>query len=349
MAEAIGIADDACHAPIATSHAGATALTSELEQMSKLVRYPAPRPIGQTRTRVVVVRQPVRAVGRAAEGDRLPLRLALGVIVSVAVLVGVWLLGALGHSLGYAEALRVPELMLDPFAALAGGARMIVNAPATIITAGMTYTLWLMLAFVAMILPAAGLAASRPLVPGGPRQPAIGVVFSHIGAVAACVNALLVVWWSASPARRGIIESLPFRADDMALWLEQWRAACGFDTLAVIASALWVVLLFRLSIPLWLKALATSASLAAAVIALACFATTAGCVAGIQTGRSVCIFDDDPDAIHLMVGSTRQQIATAYVLNEVIVVSLRDRPSIVDVIDSKPLHEFVDRARTAGE
>ncbi len=325
---------------------GATALTSELEQMSKLVRYPTPRPVGQTRTRVVVVRQPIRSVGTSAQGDRLPVRLALGVIVSFAILAGVWLLGALGHHLGYASALRVPELSLEPFSALANGARMLVTAPVTVIQAGMTYSLWLILAFVAMILPAAGLAAAKPLVPGGPRQPQLGVVFSHIGAIAACISALLVVWWSASPARRAMIEPLPLQIDLAPNWLQQWRAASGFDTIAVIATALWVVLMFRLAIPTWLKALATTASLAAAVIAFACFATTAGCVTGMQTGRSVSVFQDQPNTTHLLLGSTRQQIATAKIEAGNVIVQLRNRPSQIDVTASLSMDEFLIDAQS---
>ena len=318
-------------------------LPNDIEQMSKLVRLPTPRPVG-SRTRVLIVRQPMKSVGRAEEGSRLPLKLALGCIITIAILAGVWLLGSLGHRLGFAAAARVPELTIDPAAALAGGAEMIMYAPVMIIHAGLTHLGALLLAFFAVIIPAAGLAAARPTVPGGPRQTQLGVTFSYIGAVTAGVSALCVLWWSASPLRRGLVGDLPFRLGDAPGWIENMRAAGGLDTLAVVASALWVVLIFRLSLPLWLKALAITASLAAAVIAMTCFAASMGAAAGMESGRSLCIFDDQSAAMQLMLGSTARQSATMRVEGASVIVELRDVPASLDVIDSVSVVEFLEQA-----
>lgn len=311
--------------------------------MSKLVRLPSPRPVG-SRTRVLIVRQPMKTVGASHDGSRLPMRLALGVIITIAILAGVWLLGALGHRLGFATAIRVPELAIDPASALAHGALMLMYAPVMIIHAGLNYLGALMLAFVAVILPAAGLAAARPSVPGGPRQSQFNITFSTIGAVTAGVSALCVVWWSASPMRRGLISDLPIRLGDVAGWIENLRAAAGLDTMAVLASALWVVLIFRVTLPLWLKALTVTASLAAAVIALACFSATAGAAAGMQSSRSLCLFQDKADAWHLLLGSTSRQIATLRVDDTSVIVELRDEPSSLDVIGGASVVEFLEQA-----
>src|SRR5690554_2571473 len=120
--------------------------------MSKLVRLPTPRPVGP-RTRVLIVRQPMKTVGRADDHSRLPIKLALGVIITIAIVAGVWLLGALGHRLGFASVARVPELSIDPAAALANGAQMLVFAPVMIIHAGLEYLGALMLAFATVIIP----------------------------------------------------------------------------------------------------------------------------------------------------------------------------------------------------
>lgn len=321
-------------------------LPNDIEQMSKLVRLPTPRPVGP-RTRVLIVRQPMKSVSRADDHSGFPVKLALGVIITIAILVGVWLLGALGHRLGFAAAARVPELSIDPAAALANGAQMLVYAPVMIIHAGLEYLGALMLAFVAVIIPAAGLAAARPTIPGGPRQSQLGVTFSMIGAITAGVSALCVVWWSASPMRSGLIGDLPIRLGDVPTWIADLRAVAGLDTMAVLASALWVVLIFRLTLPLWLKALTVTASLAAATIALACFATSVGSVTGMQTGKSLCIFGEQSDQWRLSLGSTRQQIATMRVDGTSIIIELRDEPSRLDVIDSISVVEFLEQS-TAG-
>lgn len=323
---------------------GVVTLSNDIEQMSKLVRLPTPRPVGP-RTRVLIVRQPMKTVGASHEGGAFPVKLALGVVITIAILAGVWLLGALGHRLGFATAIRVPELAIDPASALAHGALMLMYAPVMIIHAGLSHLGALMLAFFAVIIPAAGLAAARPSVPGGPRQSQFNITFSTIGAVTAGISALCVVWWSASPMRRGLISDLPIRLGDAALWIENLRAAAGLDTMAVLASALWVVLIFRVTLPMWLKALTVTASLAAAVIAMACFSATAGGAAGLQSNRSLCLFSDKADTWHLLLGSTRRQLATLRVDDTSVLIELRDEPSSLDVVGSASVVEFLEQAK----
>lgn len=309
--------------------------------MSKLVRAPSPQPVGP-RTRVLIVRQPVRSVGRQGEPSRGPMRLALAVVIVVAALLLLWMLGMLGHRLGYAVHMRVPELVQHPTAAFANGVRMIINVPETIIQAGVYRVGWLLLAFLAIAAPAGGLAASQPYVAGGPRQSQLAVTFSWIGAIAASLNALLIVWWTASGARRALIGELPFSVDNVEQWLQQLRTAAGLDALALFAAVLWLVLLLRITLPTWLKALSVTLAVAGAVIAFAGFAVTAGCVAGVETPRSVCMLETEVDDTHLLIGSTDQQIATAHVeFGNVVMIQLTDRPSTLNVLDSMPVTDFL--------
>jgi len=309
--------------------------------MSKLVRAPSPQPVGP-RTRVLVVRQPVRSVSQASEGSRIMGRIVLATVITAGALLLLWMLGMLGHRLGFAVHMRVPELVQHPTAAFADGVRMIINGPETIIEAGINRVVWLLLAFLAIAAPAAGLAASQPYVAGGPKQSQLAVTFSWIGAIAAIVAALLIVWWSASPARRALIGELPYNAEQVDAWLAQLRTAAGLDALALLSAVLWVILLFRLKLPTWLNALSVTLTLAGAAIAFASFSVSAGSVAGVQSPRSVCIIDGQFNQPHLLIGSTEQQIATVRVQEpNVVTVQLTDRPSTIDIKASMPIADFL--------
>ncbi len=93
--------------------------------MKPLVR--STRPSGSSRTRVLLVRQPVKSVRRSDEPDRSSFRLAIGVIVAVGVVAVVWLMGYVGYRLGFAPLVRVPELLGEPGGGLATGTLMVAR------------------------------------------------------------------------------------------------------------------------------------------------------------------------------------------------------------------------------
>ena len=179
--------------------------------MTKLARTtprPAPVRTPQPRTKLVVVRRPARPA-QAVHHDRTALRLAIGVIVTTGVVGVIWLLGYLGFRLGFSTLLGVPELSGTMGQGLLSGAMMVITLPQVIIKAGMAQPMWLMLLFVLMALPAGGLSAARPLPRGGPAVPQFVKVMSAMACGLAGVNALALVWWTASPIRQQLLGLLP--------------------------------------------------------------------------------------------------------------------------------------------
>ena len=259
---------------------------------------------------MLVVRRPVRAVGPATERDRLPVRLAIGVIVALGVLAALWLMGALGTRHGFASLVRVPDLVTDPVGALTAGIVMLINVPQLILTVGDTRLELMMLAFLLVAIPAGGLAAVRPHQPGGPKPSTVNVTFSYAGAIAAGVISLALVWWTASPQRGALLRELPGGAGEAEAWLRDLQTAAGLDTLSLIAATVWMVLTMRLVIPNWLRGLtATAAFFALATTFVAMSASTVG-VTQMTEPRSLCHLDQNAEARRLLIGATPSHLVT---------------------------------------
>src|SRR5688500_9156649 len=96
------------------------------------------------KTKILLVRQPVKSVRKSDEPDRAMLRLALGVIIALGTLAAIWLLGYLGFRLGFADLVRVRELQLDVGGGLANGTLMLISMPQVILQAGIEKPEWLM-------------------------------------------------------------------------------------------------------------------------------------------------------------------------------------------------------------
>src|SRR5688572_8669060 len=154
-----------------------------MTSITRTTRRPAVRAgAAASKTKILLVRQPVKSVRRSDEPDRAALRLAIGVIVGIGSIAAVWLMGYLGFRLGFSELMRVRELELGGGGGLATGAMMLITMPQVILQAGIEQPAWLMIGFVLIAIPAASLGAIKPVAPGGPRpKPAIVFVSFKIG------------------------------------------------------------------------------------------------------------------------------------------------------------------------
>lgn len=289
----------------------------------------------------------IKSVRRSDEADRAPMRLAIGVIAAIGTAAAVWLIGHLGFRLGFAPLVDVPQLLGRPGGGLATGTIMLISIPRVIILAGMAEPGWLMLAFVLIAVPAAGISASKPRVPGGPRQSPVAIVFSYAGAIGAALNALAVIWWTASAARNSRISELPLDPGRAVEWLTRLQSVAGLDVLAVVASALWVVLVMRLAIPLWLRAITASASFFTLVVVTVAMSMSNGATALVQTPCSEVFFDDGSLDTRLVLGFTHGQVATLRVDDGVSVVELRDRSSSMTVYRSRSIIGMLQDAAKA--
>jgi hypothetical protein len=308
------------------------------------------------KTKILLVRQPVKSVRRSDEPDRTPLRLAIGIVVVLGIVGAVWLMGHLGLRLGFAPTMHVPDLLNEPGGGLACGVMMLLAMPGLIFRAGMEQPMALMLGFVLVAIPAAGLSAARPLVPGGPRPSTLAATGAIAGALAAGVNAAALVWWCASPLRSTFVRDLPGLVSGFDRWRSDLQLASGLDLLAVVSAALWAVLAMRLPVPLWLRSLCMSASSFALAVTLGSMSASVATGALLDVPRAVIASSDGDDASApsisggrgLVLGETRHQLAVLVIANDVVLVELRNRPATITAAGSESITGFV-RGALPGE
>jgi len=298
------------------------------------------------RTKVLLVRPAggIRSVRKSDEPDRAAYKLAMGVIVAVGTVAAVWLMGYVGFRLGFAPLIDVPQLHVSPGAGLITGTMMFISIPQVIILAGLAQPMWLMLGFLFIAIPAAGISATKPHTPGGPRPTSAAVVFSYAGAIAAALNTLIVVAWTASIVRNSRIDQMRVDPRDMTQWLADLTSVAGLDALAVIVSALWVVLVLRLAIPLWLRALAATASFFTLIIATVAMSMSNASVAELQKPRSEVFLDDGSVDTRLLLGSATGQLVTMRISMGVAIVELGPSTGTMTVMGRQSIVGLLEKA-----
>lgn len=304
------------------------------------ITHGATRPRATPR-KLLFVRQPVRSVRRRDPAERGSLGLTIGVIVAVGVVALVWLIGHLGYRLGFAPLVRVPELLDAPGGGLATGTMVVVSIPRAIFSAGLAQPLWLMIGFALIALPAGGLGAAKPAVPGGPRPKRSIQAIAAAGAVVSIASGAGLIWWTSSPVRNGMLRVLPSDPAQVGPWHADIQTVAGLDVLALVTAALWVVLVLRLPIPIWLRAIAGSAAFFTLVVVTVAMAISSTAATQIGAARSLCEVPGAPGA-RLLLGSTPQHIATLGTsrANEVD-VDLRSRAEVIAVHGGQSIADFL--------
>ena len=260
--------------------------------MSQLARPSGASGRGSAPTKVLLVRQPMKSVRSRDLADPLPVRLALGIIIALGTVFLLWLTGTLGLTFGFARSLGLPGLQHEqgPWpGGLIFGLDMLIHLPASILRTGLASPLWLLLGFAMLCLPAAGLAAARPLTPGGPKPSSLTVVFSNVGAIAAGLFSVAAITWTLLPLRLEMLQPVPRAASAVEEWLEMTRFIAGLDAFFLATLALWVVLAMRLAIARWLRALIVPAVILALLFAGLGFTVSQGSAARVLTPMPVLI------------------------------------------------------------
>lgn len=300
----------------------------------------------RSRSKVLLLRQPVKSVRASEHPDPLPVRLAIGVVGAAGGLLILWLLGVLGYRLGYAPLVRVPELTGDAGGGLTTATLMLTRLPGVIIEAGLASPVALSIAFAMIAIPGAGLSAARPPEKGGPRPSVLARVFGVCGAILAGIQLILVIWWSASPLRSSMLQPLP---DDPALgatWVTELQTVAGFDAMLMLVMGLWTVLSLRLPVALWMRSLAACAAIFGLVISIVVMSVSNAAVAQITTPHSVGIIEPGAGNRGLVLGSTREHIALLRVEEGVAVVQLAERPVGLNVVERHSVEEFLETHAT---
>ncbi len=296
--------------------------------MKPIVRPDKPEESGQP----VVVMRPTRSVRPGDHPDRTALRLAIGVVATLGLICTVWLMGYLGFRLGFAPLIDVPNLQVPPGTGLVTGTLILINVPRVIILAGIAEPAWLMIGFAIIAVPAAGLGAARPRTPGGPWPSRMETAFSYAGAIGAALNTLVLVAWTASDRRTAQIDQLRVDPWETESWLADLTAVAGIDALALIAAGLWVVLVLRLPIPTWMRAMAGAASCFALVVVMVAMSMSNAAVVELQKSRSEVFLDDGSVDTRLVLGSTPDHLATFRLDQGIAVIELSEQPGTMTVI-----------------
>ena len=292
------------------------------------------------RSRVLLVRQPVKRVDAAAR-DEAPDRTRLTVIIVIAAAAGAWLLGHLGHRLGFAPLIRVPQLADDPIGAFTTATRMLLVLPAAVIEAGLSHPGWLMLGYALVAIPGGALGAARIRPAGGPRPRTVVVVFANLGAAAAIINAALLVWWTAGTARGDLLRELPMHATGVEAWALDLRAAAGLDLLALVIGVLWLILAVRLPIARWLRAITLTITIFALAVVGVALATSSAAAAEARAPRSLCMVgsEDEPQT-RLLLGTTPRGQVFLHRDETSMLIEVGDADGPLNVIGTESIVEF---------
>lgn len=279
------------------------------------------------KTRVLLVRQPVKSVRRSDEPDPLPVRLLIGILAVVGGIVVTWMIGHLGFRLGFASMMGVPELLAEPVAGLASGVLIILTSPLQVFRAGVAEPLWLMLGFAMIAAPSAALAGVRPVTPGGPRPKPGYEVFCFTCAIVGLLAAALLIAYIVSPVRQRWFAPLPTDLAAYIGWERGLAVVAGMDILLLASGVVWVVLLFRLMLPTWLRALALVGSIFAVIVLLIASSMSGATAAHLRSPRSMVTLNDE-STTYLLLGYTRQHTVLLWIQDEQMQVALRpvDQP-----------------------
>jgi hypothetical protein len=137
------------------------------------------------------------------------------------------------------------------------------------------------------------------------------------------------------PSRRAGLIELPLDRATFSTWASDLAATSGFDAFAFVASALWLVLLFRLPLPKVAVAFAAVAGFVATFVTWTGFATSNGISDAINRERATVTLLTVIDAgSSLAIGSVDDRLAIA---------TDADRPTLMAV----PAPEFAITGRSS--
>jgi hypothetical protein len=300
---------------------------------------------GSDKPKVLLVRQPVKSVRPSDQPSKAAFRLSFAALCAVASVALTWLIGHLGFRLGYAPAVHVPELLAEPGEGLATGAMIVMEAPMNVFDAGLDQWPWLMAWFFVIAMPAASMAAVRPYPAGGPRPSVAAATFNIIGSTVAGVIAAAIFAWVVSPWRLQWLRPMPMLVEEVGEWHAGATAAAGLDTLAVVASILWLVLSARLKVPAWLRVLSVTTCAFALAAAVVGFSISSAIAVHGGSAKSLCFLDGEgPAGPQLMLGYTREHAAMVAIVDETPQVTLISRPSQMVIIEQISLVEWANEA-----
>lgn len=246
----------------------------------------------------------VRSIDRRYDDPaRTGVRLALTVAIALFSLIGILLLGIIGFRAGFASAVGLPTLTQTMGQAFTRGLAIPISLLEAIYTTGVRTPLLFTGALIMMLPPIAAIVVAKPRAPGmAPPKPEARIAAAIGGGLIVLVDIIIAA--RAASTSSGILDA-PFgkEAAECILWIESMESLAAKDLIALVVAILLAVLIFRLPIDRWARAIVGTIAIATCVIAAAATAASGGTVAGIDEPRSLLLESSES----LLLGTTDTQ------------------------------------------
>ena len=213
--------------------------------------------------------------------------------VVVMSLVGILMIGIIGHRAGFAPAIGVPGIVQSLDSAFVDGLKIPIALFTSIYAAGVRQPMLFAGAMVLLIPPIAALVLARPRQRGVAPNEATKVASAIAAALILIANIFVTLRTinAAELIRETIRDKNPA---EMSEWLERLESGASVDAMLLAFSVLICVLVFRLPIDRWLRALVGTCAIATCVFTLAASAATGGALHGFSAARSSVILNGSP-------------------------------------------------------
>ena len=281
--------------------------------------------------KITVTRSSTRSATSNDDPGRDAMRLGIAVVATLGGIMGILLLGSLGHHAGFAHVLGIPGLQQSMGQAMLDGLLIPTALARGIFNSGVRNPLLFTGSMVFLLPIIAGLAIARPRRRGtAPTGSAIRL-FAGIGATLILIVDVLIGIRIANSTQASLImpESLGNQSFDD--WFKALEGAAAVDAVATIAAVMLAVLAFRLPIDHWARALLGTITISIAVVTFAAVAATGGALHGFDRNRP--LLRNELDQTILLIGSM-QSGAMVLIDEEHMVREKTMRPVILDMSDS---------------
>ena len=237
----------------------------------------------------------LRIEAQSVEDDpgRDGVRIALVAFVVVMSIAGILMVGIIGHRAGFAPAIGVPGIVQSLDTAFVDGLKIPIALFTSIYAAGVRQPMLFAGAMVLLIPPIAALVLARPRQRGVVPNDATKIASAIAASLILIANIVVTIRTinAAELIRETIRDKNPA---EMSEWLERLESGASVDAMMLAFSVLICVLVFRLPIDRWVRAIVGTCAIATCVFTLAASAATGGALHGFSAARSTVVLNGSP-------------------------------------------------------
>ena len=245
-----------------------------------------------------------RAVTTADDPAREGVRLGVIAFTTFVSFVGLLALGAIAGHVGADVWIGAGPMTRSVGETFVIGVRLPLAMLRALYASGVDDPLFFASAMALLIPPIAALVAARPIRPGEPRPTPAVLNAARLGAALVVAGAIAVGVRLANVARPTIADAMPGEA-----WLDRVNGLAASDAISMVFAILLAVLVFRLPVDRWVRALAGTIAIATAMAATVAAAASSGIAGEVERPHPMvrwsAINDADLDAApRLLLGTT---------------------------------------------